>query len=244
MPIVVSVDGIIGGGKSTLLKELSSVGSIRTRRVVVVQEEVNDWVDQGILKLFYEDPERNAFAFQLHVLCSRAKRLHRAIEENPDAIIVTERTASSDYMFAEMLFDSNKISSFEFKIYQMVYRNMREINLSARVFLKCSPEEALKRCVARSREGEEKITLEYLEQIEKYMNEFFDEHDETPMPILAVSTEIDLNDLVDTVTIFLDEIVRDEENNKFRVAFLRSTIVWAIVMVLSGHVFSFLDRFF
>ena len=243
MAIVVAVDGIIGAGKSTLLKKLSTIPSIRSRRLVVIQEDVKDWVDQGILKQFYEDPERNAFAFQLHVLCSRAKRLQHAIDHNSGAVIVTERTAVSDYMFAKMLFDSNKIGNFEFKIYQMVYQSMLEIETSARILLKCSPEEALKRCVLRNREGEEKITLEYLQQVEEYTNEFFNEDDEF-IPFLKVSTEIELNDLVDTATIFLEDFVHDEENVKFRIIYLRWTIALAIVLVLSGHVFSFLDRFF
>ena len=111
MPILVSLDSIIGAGKSTLLDYFErNVKYVRSYRVVVVKEDVNDWVQNGILKQYYEDPERYAFCFQLYVLLSRSRLLEKAVKTYPDALILSERTQSSDYMFALMLYETKKIN--------------------------------------------------------------------------------------------------------------------------------------
>ena len=236
MAIIVSVDGTIGAGKSTLLKYLQDIPTIRTRRLIVVEENVADWVDQGLLKQYYLEPERYAFAFQLYVLHTRARRLEKAIEENPSAVIVAERTAVSDYMFATMLHTSGKMSDFEFKVYQMAYSKLRKPVVSARIILDCSPETALERCVARAREGEDTLSLDYLKQVEEYTDDYFRHDRETSCPYVCVSTEVEFDDTRDTALIFLEHIVNDIEDASFRTVFLQTSIALGVVLGLSGCV--------
>ena len=238
MAIVIAVDGLIGAGKSTLLEYLDEIPTLLSHRLVVVQEDVGDWVDRGILKQYYEDPERYAFCFQLYVLYRRAALIEKAIEENPNAVIVSERTSVSDYMFAIMLYNLKKISDVEFNVYQMVYRNLKKVQIAGRILLKCSPEKALERCVCRNREGEEKLTLEYLQQVEEYTNDFF--HDDVAtVPAVKISTETDIHEVVDSTLIFLEDVVYDIDTQRFKLVFLQSSIALAIVLALSGCAYAF-----
>ena len=238
MAIVIAVDGLIGAGKSTLLEYLNRIPTITSHRLVVLQEDVNDWVDRGILKQYYEEPERYAFCFQLYVLYRRASLIDKAIEENPNAVIVSERTSVSDYMFAIMLYNSKKISEAEFNVYQMVYRKLKKVEVAGRILLKCSPEKALERCVGRNRAGEEKLTLDYLQQVEEYINDFFQD-DSTTVPAIKISSETEIHDVVDSTLIFIVEVVHDIDAQRFKRVFLQSTIAWAVVLALSYCVCAF-----
>ena len=215
MAIVIAVDGLIGAGKSTLLEYLEKIPTLLSHRLVVLQEDVDDWIDRGILKQYYEEPERYAFCFQLYVLFRRARLLDKAIEENPNAVIVSERTSVSDYMFAIMLYNSKKISDAEFNVYQMVYQKLKKVEVAGRILLKCSPEKALERCVCRNRAGEEKLTLEYLQQVEEYTNDFFQD-DATTVPAIKISTEAEIHDVVDSTLIFLEDVVYDIDTRQER----------------------------
>ena len=64
---IVSIDGLIGAGKSTLCDKLHAVG------YPVAKEPLQEWTVAGhdLLKTFYDDPQRYAYLFQTHCLRSR-----------------------------------------------------------------------------------------------------------------------------------------------------------------------------
>jgi deoxyadenosine/deoxycytidine kinase len=233
MPIIVAIEGIVGAGKSTLLNYIEKKATIGSKRIVVVQENVSDWVEEGILQQYYEDPERFAFCFQLYVLMTRAQLIDRTVEENPNALIVTERTSRSDYMFAYMLYNNKKISEVEFKTYQMVYKKLNKQPISASILLNFPAEKCLQRCSERNRKGEENLTLEYLQEMEEYVKEFFE--DDRVRPKLTIDDE---KDACFQTILFIDTIVYEEEQKIFRIFCVRASIVSAIFLVLSNYFFS------
>ena len=235
MAIVISIDGIIGSGKSTLLELLKSHHFVRSRPLVIVKEDVSDWVDQGILQQYYEDQANNAFTFQLYVLFSRLKVLEETMIKHPNAVIISERTMRSDYMFAYMLYNTGKISGFEFKTYQMAYEKIKKTEISGRILLKCDPEVAAKRCSARNRDGEAGLMLSYFVVMDHYIQEFFEEDYATDTIMFNEEDKIDV--VVERSLKFLNEIVREIEQKKFRLFFVQASIVLAIVSVLSVCVF-------
>lgn len=235
MAIVISIDGIIGSGKSTLLELLQSHHFVRSRPLVIVKEDVSDWVDQGILQQYYEDQANTAFTFQLYVLFSRLKVLEETMIKHPNAVIISERTMRSDYMFAYMLYNTDKISEFEFKTYQMAYENIKKTKIAGRILLKCDPKVALERCSVRKREGEESLMLSYFEVMHHYIQDFFEEDYVTDTIVFNEEDKIDV--VLERSWKFLDEIVREIEQKKFRLFFVQASIVLAIVSVLSVCVF-------
>lgn len=109
-PFIVSVEGNIGSGKSTILKALrekcKDVGGIP---IVYVDEPVSQWEQikskegKNMIELFYSNPSKYAFSFQMMAYISRFTLIKNAVQENPNSVIVTERCLLTDcVVFASM----------------------------------------------------------------------------------------------------------------------------------------------
>lgn len=177
--VIVSVEGNIGSGKSTFVKNMEAVFAkqgVANMKLVFVQEPVNEWTqikdNNGVdmLTKFYGNQEKYAFAFQMMAYISRLSLLKRAYEENPkNTIIVTERSVYTDrYVFAKMLYDSKKIEEVEYQIYLKWFDEfISELPVFAMVYLHTTPEVSHARVLKRAREGEA-IPLEYLKECFQY----------------------------------------------------------------------------
>jgi len=81
-----SFSGIIGVGKSTLMKRLRKTGALKSAlppnvHVSFVREPVNLWREKGWLSQFYADPSHNACAFQFQVFCTYVETVEQIIKE-------------------------------------------------------------------------------------------------------------------------------------------------------------------
>lgn len=179
---IVSLDGIPGAGKSTLLRELSSkLHGISRQKIICLQEPVEEWsrlIDSAgntLFSLYYNDQKRYALAFQLQVLHTRFELLENTINENPDAMIITERDLMTDYkIFTQMLYDRGMFEEIEFKLYKTLYDSYQR-RLDAlcsvtkkRIYLTTSAKVSYQRMKFRDRKEEREIEIEYLENVEKY----------------------------------------------------------------------------
>ena len=180
-PLIISVEGNIGSGKSTYVEILKqNLITISNRPVVFLQEPVDEWstiVDkqgESILSKFYANQKKYSFAFQMMAYISRLALLKKTVEENPDAIIITERCLFTDkYVFAKMLYDSNLIEEVEYAIYLKWFNTFQEeYPISGYVYLYTRAETAFERVKKRSRDGESTIPLDYLRQCHQYHNEW------------------------------------------------------------------------
>lgn len=169
-----------GGGLSGL--------SIRGKRLVFLEEPLDEWgkiVDpadgKAILQKFYDDQEKYAFTFQVMSLQTRAAQLRRAIQENPGAIIVSERSIYTDRdIFARMLRDNDKINTIEMEVYNLVFEQTRQILdgvKQRRIYLRSSPENTFSRKCGRARPGEEGVSIDYLRTCHEYHQKEFSNSD-------------------------------------------------------------------
>lgn len=176
---IISIEGNIGSGKSTLVKRIKdelTTKTINGRKIICIQEPVSEWnniKDKNgvtILEKFYENQDKYAFSFQMMAYISRLAILKKTIEDNPDAIIITERCTDTDrYVFAQMMHDSGKIEDVNFAIYLKWYETfITEIKIKGCVYVKTTPSICNARIKMRSRDGEDSIPLEYLENCHKY----------------------------------------------------------------------------
>ena len=122
--MIISVEGNIGSGKSTLVDNLKHHLSNKEINYVFVQEPVDTWntimdkEGEPILTKFYRDQERYSFSFQMMAYISRLSILRKAVKENPDSVIITERCVHTDRnVFAQMLYDDDKILETDYQIY-------------------------------------------------------------------------------------------------------------------------------
>jgi len=165
-----SIEGNIGSGKSTLVRLLKKqFVEISDIPIHFVDEPVSQWEmiqneeGKNMIQLFYSDPQKYSFAFQMMAYISRLSLLREAILKYPKDIIITERCLLTDYhVFAKMLYENKSMLKEEYDIYQKwFYYFQQEINLSGIIYVKTDPEVAFQRCEKRARPGET-ITLEYL----------------------------------------------------------------------------------
>jgi deoxyadenosine/deoxycytidine kinase len=166
---IVSIEGNIGGGKSTLLEALKNVKWV-DKKIVFVREPVDEWEKikdsegKTILEKFYNDQEKYSFPFQMLAFISRLKLLKESIELNPGCIIITERSLFTDKLvFAKMLFDSKKMEDINYLIYLNWFDTFSEkYSVNKIIYVKTNSEVCFERIEKRSRQGENNIPLEYL----------------------------------------------------------------------------------
>jgi deoxyadenosine/deoxycytidine kinase len=180
MPVIVSIEGSIGAGKSTTIDFLRSAFAAGpyAARVVFLVEPIELWtapLDGGdsILKRFYKAPREHAFALQTLVYTTVRNQLRAAIHDHPECdVIVCERSAqASTRVFAEMLADSGEFPPAMHDVYRMICRDTDAADAAAArldhiVFLAVPPADCLLRIIWRARAGEENISLAYLEACE------------------------------------------------------------------------------
>lgn len=176
-PKIVSLEGNIGAGKSTLLKAIESSLTEEERGVIVcMQEPVDLWesvrdAGESILKKFYREPAKYAFAFQIMAYTSRLEALKRVLTENPLCrVLVCERSLEADKnIFAKMLHDDGLIDSVSYQVYAMLFANTAyQYSVDLVLYLDVAPEECLIRVGKRARDGEGTIGLEYLTKCHEY----------------------------------------------------------------------------
>jgi len=171
---IISIEGNIGSGKSTLLMHLKE--TIPNKNIVFVDEPVKEWENvknaegQTILELFYEDPQQFAFSFQMMAYISRLSYLKKAIRENPNAVIISERCLLTDkHVFAKMLYDDGKISEIDYTIYNQWFNEfIHDLPVTNVIYIKTQPTICHDRVNKRSRNGESNIAIEYLTRCHEY----------------------------------------------------------------------------
>ena len=175
-PLLVSIDGNIGSGKSTTWDMLKEAYKSRDD-VHFVEEPVDSWhhVKDGegvpILTNFYKDKKAHAFRFQMMAYISRLALLRRTVREHAGRcrVIITERSVDTDRnIFAKMLYDSGDIAHDEYTIYNMWFDEfVQDLPVAGLVYIRADPETCMERIAKRGREGET-IPLEYIQKCHDY----------------------------------------------------------------------------
>jgi deoxyadenosine/deoxycytidine kinase len=178
---MISIDGNIGSGKSTLMGELELYFS-DNKNIVFLKEPTEDWksiTDENgitILEKFYENPSKYGFSFQIMAYISRLNIMKEEQKKNPNAIFITERSLFTDKLvFAKMLFDSGNIELINYKIYLQWFDTFADdFPVSKVIYVNTEPEICHQRIVKRSRTGESNIPLDYLQNCHKYHTNMLD----------------------------------------------------------------------
>ena len=174
MTILISIQGNIGSGKSSLLKKIENYKFKFNKKISFLQEPVDEWEslrDENnltLLQLYYKDQKTYSFAFQIMAFMTRLKQLKEALSKNYD-IIITERSLSADHnIFTKMLLDENIIKHIEYKIY-LKWVDEFKLNMPNEyiIYLKTDPETAHDRIIQRNRLGEN-IDINYIKKCHNY----------------------------------------------------------------------------
>ena len=226
--MIISVEGNIGSGKSTLVNNLKKYLSDKEINYVFVQEPVDIWNTitdrdgEPILTKFYRDQERYSFSFQMMAYISRLSILRKAVKDNPNSVIITERCVHTDRnVFAQMLYDDGKILDTDYQIYLRWFDEfIEDVPIYGFVYLQTTPEVSFHRVKKRNREGED-IPLAYLERCSNYHNMWLD--DINPEKKIIIDGDVDIETNPDIISVWIatvhkwviSEIYKKTTNDKY-----------------------------
>lgn len=181
------IDGIIGTGKSTLTKTLSAAMGYEP-----YYEPVQN---NPYLEDFYTDMKRYGFAMQIYYLNARYRQMKELAARIGSGAIkgaVADRGIWCDTIFAKMLYEQGNIDKRDYACYQDLFDNfvLRDMPFPQMiVYLKCSPETALKRIQARGRGAENDMPLEYLCDLKQHYEEFLTDIQTVGVKVLTLDWE-------------------------------------------------------
>jgi deoxyadenosine/deoxycytidine kinase len=201
--IIISIDGNIGSGKSTMQERLRK----KFPNFHFIDEPVDTWtrfVDENgesLLQVFYKDRKRWSYTFQNVAFLTRVRAITKAIADwkkecktNPEKaknnVFVTERCVDTDFnVFAKMLHEDKSINKMEWDIYRQWYRFLStDTKVSGIVYITCNPDKCKERIGIRNRTGEDSIPLDYLKQLHEYHEDWINN---TSIPVLRIDTNKD-----------------------------------------------------
>lgn len=208
---IISVEGNIGAGKTTILDKMQKENINQTivfiREPVDLWEEVKDSENVTILSKFYENPDKYSFQFQIMAFTTRLRLLKQTIAENPQAkLFICERSLEADKeIFATMLYEDNHMDEISYNIYKQCFHDALEdkYKLSGIIYLNTNPVTSFERIVKRNREGESNITMTYLEKCHRAHEVWFSRFNK---PILQINSDYTIGKLFD-ISNFLQKIL-------------------------------------
>lgn len=173
---LVSIEGGIGVGKSTILDTLRKVRP----SLKLIEEPVKEWENTGLLQHMYNKTIPPG-TFQIAALSTRMAPILRAVNEG-HRFIVTERSPYSDYeVFTKANLSPNSV---ELTAYEMAYDALMTAMPSRirlyNIYLSADVDTLLKRMAWRARDAERTETAAaradrrvYLETLEEHHKNFF-----------------------------------------------------------------------
>ena len=157
---VISIEGNIGSGKSTILKLIKE----NFPELTILDEPLASWEKVGqngnvnLLKLYYGNPQRWGFTFQIYAFMTRLMKWTEFSRLDSKQIKVSERSLLSDrFIFASIMRDTGILSEAEHEAYLSCYRDLLKMQKIAKVqgviYVQCDPKICSERIKKRSREG-------------------------------------------------------------------------------------------
>jgi len=193
MPII-TIDGNIGAGKTTVLTHLHN-----NYNIYIDLEPVEKW--KSYLDNIYIN-NKNHFNLQLRVWLDRSW-----IQEKNKSLMLMER---SPYFirntFNTYMYKNNLISNQEYVIINELYDKTDEIwKSNFYIYLRSNPENCLKRILERGRENETNISIDYLNDIHELHEETYKKALESKFNVLIIDIE---NKTIEEISLIIIKYLR------------------------------------
>ena len=192
IPLTISVEGIIGAGKSQCLSYLSTYDTVEIQPEPV--EAWQNWDNINLLDLFYQDPCTYGYLFQNYV---QLTLLERHLQPPRNNIRIMERSIySSHHVFQRHLSESLELDEIENRMlttwFDLLTGPTHQMHLDLIVYIRVDPLKALERIQDRNRWEERFISLDYLESLEHYHKQWLMQ---TQIPVLILDGNKPLNQM-------------------------------------------------
>jgi len=176
----ISIEGVIGAGKTSLAKRISE----RLNAKLILEQFDNN----PFLEKFYIDRKRFAFQTQMFFLINRFKQQQELHQEDLfSEHIICDYVFEKDRIFAYMNLSKDELNLYE-SIYPLLARALRKPDLV--IFLQSSTDRLMYNIKSRNRKVERAITRSYIEELSESYNNYFFKYNTTPL-LIVNSSEID-----------------------------------------------------
>lgn len=198
-PLIISIEGNIGTGKSTLIQKIQTYLSetYPDAKISYIPEPVDVWSSvtdtngMTILEKYYENQHKYAFPFQMMAYISRLSIIRKALKEETDIIIMERSIFTDREVFAKMLYDDGKIEEIEYNIYMKWFNEfIGDLPNIWHIYIQADPTVSAGRVIKRGRQGEI-IPLSYLEKCHDYHEKWLLNQQTSPTLLLDGNVEMD-----------------------------------------------------
>ena len=174
-PLVISIEGNIGVGKSTVMRGLKAHLQCcvpHREEVVFIDEPVEEWKAHGFLERMYTEPASKP-AFQHMVLMSLAGDLLKALARKPPPkLIITERSPWGNYhTFGKANLSGNDMKMYEFTWKRLIAGLPSDLDVRY-IYLQAPVATLVARVQGRAREEEVGVPSEYLGSLDALHEEW------------------------------------------------------------------------
>ncbi len=178
-PMYISIEGVIGVGKTTLARLLQPI--FEAELLLEVFEE------NPFLSDFYSDRERYAFQTQIFFLLSRYHQQRRVV---PDALargtsLIADYTFEKDALFARINLKGDELDMY-YRVHEALAEKVPVPELV--VYLRASTETLMQRIASRDRPYERNIEVNYIDALNKEYDRFFT-CEQRSCPVLCIETD-------------------------------------------------------
>jgi deoxyadenosine/deoxycytidine kinase len=197
----VAVEGVIGAGKTTLVRLLGERLGAQT-----LHEEFEN---NPFLADFYRDRNRFAFQTQMFFLLSRFRQIQDYFHQQD----LFRPQVVSDYMFAkDRIFATQNLDENEMGLYQKLSALMdRQIpRPDYVVYLQADTPVLMDRIRLRDRDYERNMDEDYIEALNQAYNGFFHYYDASPL-LIVNTNHIDFVRREDDLNLLVDQILKAPE---------------------------------
>lgn len=179
----IAITGNIGAGKTTLAEKLAEHYGWEVYYEAV---EGNPY-----LPPFYSDMKKWSFHLQIYFLNSRFEQVLK-IKNQQEKTIIQDRTIYEDaYIFAQNLYESNKMTETDFQTYNSLFKTiMKAISPpDLMIYLKADTPKLVSQIKKRNRDYEQNMDINYLKSLNKLYERFKLQYDHGKF------IEIDVNNI-------------------------------------------------
>ena len=175
----IAIEGVIGVGKTTLARALQP--AFQAELLLEIFEE------NPFLSDFYADRARYAFQTQIFFLLSRYHQQRRGVLEKlaGSGNLIADYTFEKDALFARINLQGDELDMYH-RVHEALAEKIKVPDLI--VYLKADTDALMKRIAFRDRPYERNMERDYIDELNRAYESFFNDHDHRRSPVLVVDT--------------------------------------------------------
>lgn len=185
---ILSLEGNIGSGKDIVIQFFKKYFR---EDMYFLEDSVSNWLDEDLLKNFYNDPCRWALSLEIHSTIQKHKRLNKVLNcVIDDSIIVTRRSPMSDRtIFVSSCKEMGYVNSKEFSIYDGVFESLNFPKYQGIIYLKSNVNKCYENIISKKNGVEKTINFEYIRSIHNNYEKWINTLKTKGVPLLEIDME-------------------------------------------------------